>query len=74
MTSAILKNLEISNQQTFSDIKELVEMLNEKNPKQTEILNKKIKPLKQREPRPLFGLMKNIENDDQPNIISAAQI
>ena len=33
MTSAILKNLEISNQQTFSDIKELVEMINEKNPK-----------------------------------------
>lgn len=72
MTSTILKNLEISNQQTFSDIKEIVDMINEKNPKHTDILNKKIKPIKQREPRQLYGLMKNIEYDEQPNIISAA--
>ena len=74
MTSAILKNLELSNQQTFSDVTDIIAMLNEKSPKHKDILDKKIKPMKQREPRQLYGLMKNIEDDEQPNIISAAQI
>lgn len=39
-------------------------MLNEKNPKHTDILNKAIKPMEPKKPRQLYGLMKNIENDE----------
>lgn len=44
MASTILKNLETSNNQTLSNIKDIVSMLNEKNPKHADILNKAFKP------------------------------
>ena len=44
MASTILKNLETSNNQTLSNIKDIVSMLNEKNPKHADILDKAFKP------------------------------